>query len=196
MHTGQKLIPDLIDLYCRIDRVYGTVADRVGLTCAACDGVRCCTVDLTLHTSVEMHCLKLGYSALEPSLRAEVLQRCRTIIAAKDDDPWGEPYRNAVCALNFDGKCVLYSHRPMICRLAGIPHVIVRPDGNRIESGGCSHYQTHIGPLHPSERIDRTEFYRIMAQFEMATVQETGTRTVPCTVAETLGRECPEIDCL
>jgi hypothetical protein len=189
MHPGQKMIPDLIDLYCRIDRVYSEFAHRVGLTCQGCDGVRCCTVDLTLHTSVEMHCLRLGYNALEPSVRAEVHKRCAAIIEAKDDDPWGEAYRNAVCGLNVDGKCVLYGHRPMICRLAGIPHLIVRPDGSRIESGGCSFYETHISPLHPSERIDRTEFYRAMAQLEMATVQETGVRTVPCTVAETLGRE-------
>jgi hypothetical protein len=189
MHAGQILIPDLIELYSRIDLVYRQFAEKVGLTCEGCDGVRCCTVDLTLHTSVEMHCLKMGYNALAPPIRAEVLRRCRTVIAAKKADPWGDEYRNAVCALNFDGKCMLYGHRPMICRLAGIPHLIVRPDGRSVESGGCSHYQTHISPHHPSERIDRTEFYRAMAQFEMATVQETGARTVPCTVAEVLGRE-------
>jgi hypothetical protein len=196
MLSGEKMIPRLVELYQRIDGIYVEFAGKVGLTCQGCNGVRCCTVDLTLHTSIEMHYLRRGFSSLEPLIRGEVLERCLSIISAKHDDPWGDPYRNAVCALNLDGKCLLYHHRPMICRLAGLPHFMVRPDGSRIESGGCSHYQLDISPSHPDARLDRTDFYRAMAEFEIQVMRHTGRRTAPLTVAETLGLEQPEIDYL
>jgi hypothetical protein len=189
MLSGDELIPRLTELYQQIDEAYRTIAEEIGLTCEGCDGVRCCTVDLMLHTFIEMHHLRRGFNTLDPGIQREVLARCRTMIAAKEDDPYGEAYRGSVCALNFYGKCVLYAYRPMICRLAGIPHLIIRPDGRKIESGGCNQYTDQISQSQQNVKIDRTEYYRTMASFEMAVVRNAGQRTRPCTVAETLGRE-------
>lgn len=187
MLSGDELIPRLSELYRQIDSAYRSIAENIGLTCEGCDGVRCCTVDLMLHTFVEMDYLRRGFSTLAPAVQREVSARCRAMISAKDDDPYGDDYRDAVCALNSYGRCVLYEYRPMICRLAGIPHFIVRPDGNRIESGGCTQYTDQISQSHQDVRLDRTEYYRTMASLEMEIVRKSGQRTVPRTVAETLG---------
>jgi hypothetical protein len=186
MLAGDELIPRLTELYRQIDDKYREIAETVGLTCEGCDGVRCCTVDLRLHTFMEMHYVRRGFNTLEPAIQREVMLRSRAMKAAKEDDPYGEEYRNAVCSVNVAGRCILYHYRPMICRLAGIPHVISRPDGKSIESGGCSHYAKQIGQSHQDVRIDRTEYYKAMAGLEMDMVKSTGCRTVPRTLAETL----------
>jgi len=46
--------------------------------------------------------------------------------------------------------------------------------------------------VHMHLRLDRTSFYRQMAQIEMDAVRAFGTRTVSRTVAETLGQDDPE----
>lgn len=186
MLSGDELIPRLTELYRQIDDQYREIAETIGLTCIGCDGVRCCTVDLRLHTFMEMHYVRRGFNTLDPALRNEVLLRSRTMKAAKEADPYGEAYRNAVCALNVGGKCVLYAYRPMICRLAGIPHVFVRPDGKTLESGGCSHYTEQIGQSRHDAKIDRTEYYRAMAELEMEIVKSSHCRTAPRSIAEVL----------
>lgn len=193
MLSGDELIPRLAELYERMDSAYREAADEIGFSCEGCDGVKCCTVDLILHTFVEMLYLRRGFNTRDTSRQLEILGRCRAIIKSKEDDPCGEAYRNAVCALNLDGLCSLYEYRPMICRLAGIRHFVARPDGTAMDSGGCRRYEQEILSLHPDLRIDRTFFYRQMAEIEIEVVRALGKRTVPRTIAETLGLEDPDI---
>jgi hypothetical protein len=187
MFSGDLLIPRLSELHRVIDLAYCEAADRVGFGCKGCDGVKCCTVDLKLHTLIEMLYLRRGFNALDENTRQRVLRRSYAITEAKKYDALGELYRSSVCALNVDGACVVYKYRPMICRLAGIPHHIVRPDGKTIESGGCVRYKNEIEPCYPNIEIDRTDFYREMASIEIEVVKSRGKRTAPRTVAETLG---------
>jgi len=193
MLSGDELIPRLTELYRLIDSAYHEVAEEIGFSCEGCDGVICCTVDLTLHTFVEMLYLRRGFNTLDTSRQLEILGRCLSMIKSKEDDPCSDAYRNAVCVLNFEGLCSLYDYRPMICRLAGIRHFIDRPDGTTMESCGCSRYEREMVRLHPDLRIDRTAFYRSMAEIEIEVVRILGKRTMPRTVAETLGLEDPDL---
>ncbi len=186
MLTGEQLIPRLAELYDTIDSTYKAVIDQAGFSCAGCDGVKCCTVDLVLHTSIEMLYLRRGFNTLESPIRAEIAQRSDQIVRYKRQNSVGEEYRSAVCAANFDGLCSLYQHRPMICRLAGIPHIIFRPDGRAIESGGCTRYEQDVRPGCPDLQVDRTPFYRKLAQMEMEMIEARGSRTSARTVAEVL----------
>jgi hypothetical protein len=189
MISGDELIPRLEELYRKMDRAYAAIATEVGFSCKDCDGERCCTVDLTLHTTVEKQYLRKGFKNLDTSRQREILARCDSVLAAKDEDPLGDAYRDAVCVLNFDGLCILYPYRPMICRVAGIPHFILKPDGKTLSREGCSRYQTLIQPAHPDLKMDRTEFYREMAAIEICVIRALGRRTVPSTVAETIRRD-------
>lgn len=192
MVSGDVLIPRLREFYREMDAVYRAASEQVGFTCVGCDGTKCCTVDVTLHTFIEMFYLRRGFNTLDISRQLTVLGRCRAIVQAKEDDPFGEAYRNSVCALNFDGLCCLYEYRPMICRLAGIPHIIQRPDGKVIESCGCSRYENDNFDISCAAKIDRTVFYRKMAEIEIQVVRAAGKRTKSRTVAETLGVEDPD----
>lgn len=192
MFSGDALIPRLRELYEQMGAAYSLIADGVGFSCDDCDGVTCCTVDVTLHTFVEMFYLRRGFNTLETSRQLEILGRCREMLKAKEDDPVGDVYRNSVCVLNFDGRCSLYHHRPMICRLAGIPYFMSRPDGKIVDSKGCVGFIDDILPEHPDLRFERTDFYRQMARIEIEVVRALGKRTTSRTVAETLGQEDPD----
>jgi len=189
MFSGDGLIPRLNELYQQMDEAYCAIAKDAGFSCNGCDGVKCCTVDVTLHTFAEMVYLRRGFNSLKTSRQLEILGRSREIVKAKDENPFGDSYRNAVCTLNFDGLCSVYEYRPMICRLAGIPHFMSRPDGNTLESVGCVKYTNEILPKHPDLLLDRTEFYRSMARIEIEVVRERGKRTPSRTIAETVWRE-------
>ncbi len=190
--SGAALLARLEELYQRIDSVYATRSADVGFSCEGCDGETCCTVDLILHTYIEKLYLRRGFELLDESERRDILARCSTVLAAKSRDPEGDEYRSSICALNRNGACRLYPYRPMICRLAGIPHHIRRPDGRVLESGGCRRFETEIEPNHPDVRIDRTDFYQEMARIEIEAVRALGGRCVSQTVAETLADNHPD----
>ena len=114
MISGDELIPRLEELYRKMDQAYAAIATEVGFSCKDCDGERCCTVDLTLHTAVEKQYLRKGFKNLDTSRQREILARCDSVLVAKDEDPLGDAYRDAVCVLNFDGLCILYPYRPML----------------------------------------------------------------------------------
>ena len=111
------------------------------------------------------------------------------MVYEKDRDPSGEGYRGLVCVLNEGGLCSLYEFRPMICRLAGIAHTFIRPDGRSISGAGCLIFERDVRPLYPTASIDRTPLYREMAELETETLTLLRrSRPKPCTVAEILAR--------
>lgn len=186
MFSGEELTAVLAGFYRSMDSVYTQKALQAGFSCQGCDGVKCCTVDLTLHSFMEMFYLKLGCRSLNQAVKTEIGRRCRAVLTAKREDPFGKAYRNSVCVLNLEGQCSVYKYRPMICRLAGIRHVIVRPDGSRVTGPGCSRFEHEVGDDHPLLCIDRTSYYGEMADLEMNVVRVSGQRTRPLTVSETL----------
>lgn len=183
-YSGTELSPRLVELYKLMDGAYSEASKQTGFSCKECDGVKCCTVDLIVHTFAEMLHLRRGFRVLDQPRRLEVKTRARNILKAKSKDAMGPEYREAVCALNFDGKCILYEYRPMICRLAGIPHLINRPNASQTTSGGCFRFENEKKPLFPDVVIDRTFFYREMAELELAVIRELGQRTRSLTIAE------------
>ncbi len=169
-----------------MDEAYSEASKQAGFSCEGCNGIKCCTVDLIVHTFAEMLHLRRGFRVLDEARRFEVKTRASKILKAKADDPLGYEYREAVCALNFDGRCILYEHRPMICRLAGIPHLISRPNASQTSSGGCFRFENDKKPVFPDVVIDRTSFYREMAELELSVIRELGQRTRSLTIAEIL----------
>jgi hypothetical protein len=196
MIPGETVLPRLDDLHQRIEEAYQNIAVAVGFNCDDCDGAKCCTVDLNLHTHLEILYMKVGFNQLDPALKDEVLARAKAMIEAKRANPGGAKYRSLTCALNSGGICILYQYRPLICRLAGIPHRITRPDGKVLLSGGCSRYESRIKIEHPDTKLDRTQFYRDMANIEVELINLLGCRARSRTVAETLCSEdssCSEL---
>jgi hypothetical protein len=186
MVPEEKYVPRLEQLYRKMDSGYRAAAEQAGFSCKGCDGSKCCTVDLTIHTFAERLYLRRGLPTLTPDHLRSIRDRCRSALEAKAADPLGEQYRSAVCALNFEGLCSLYQFRPMICRLAGIPNFFRRPDGRLVEQSGCARYEGEIRPAIPELKLNRTSLYETMALIEVDLVKCCKKRAAPRTIAEIL----------
>ena len=96
------------------------------LTChAGCDG--CCYQQLTVFP-VEAHHLAQAVAALVPEAQQHLLARLQQA------DPWRVVETPAPCVLLEHGRCSLYTHRPLICRIHGFPissPMIERSDGGQ-----------------------------------------------------------------
>ncbi|MEI6134915.1 MAG: hypothetical protein WCP72_08060 [Desulfomonile sp.] len=182
---GIDISARLKELYEQIDYIYRKAAVQSAFSCYGCDGAKCCTVDLIVHTFAEMLYMRRGLGALNRPTRLEIKKRSKQVVELKRLDSLGE-YRNAICAANFDGKCKIYDYRPMICRLAGIPHFIDKPNSTRVFGPGCDRFELNACDNISVEKIDRTPFYRKLAELEIETINTQGRRTQSLTIAEIL----------
>jgi hypothetical protein len=71
-----------------------------------------------------------------------------------------------MCPLNDDGLCGLYGHRLMICRLHGVPNVLIGSMGVR-EFPGCGPCQRLTAEGKGGKAMDRTPLLRRLAALEM-----------------------------
>lgn len=184
MIQEDDLISQLIVLYSEMDSAYRDAASQGGFGCQGCDGASCCTVDLRIHTYTEMAYLIRGLDELPLGLAREVKERARQMVLAKARSHHDSEYRNAVCALNFKGLCTMYEHRPMICRLAGIPYIATRPDTTNIRGSGCRRFEEEVAPSNPDLVLDRSYFYKRMSEIELGVVKFRGCKTPVYTIAE------------
>jgi uncharacterized protein len=115
-------------LMARVDAFGQTIHQRypTQITChAGCDG--CCYQQFTVF-SVEAHHLAQAVVGLAPEARQHLLARLQQA------DPWRIIDTSAPCVLLEHGRCSLYAHRPLICRMHGFPissRMIERTDGGQ-----------------------------------------------------------------
>jgi len=117
MSTISDLLRNYLQLRKNVDRICRDIATAFGphLACrAGCDG--CCR-QITLFP-VEADALAAGLAALPEEQAGHIRNRVRT---APPDGP---------CPLLEDGLCLLYDHRPIICRTHGLP-LLLETDGSR-----------------------------------------------------------------
>jgi Fe-S-cluster containining protein len=145
-------------LYAAMDRAYAEVAAAYGFVCNGCED-NCCLTRFHHHTVLEVLDLSDGMAQLAPERRKTVVDAARRIAAMPVEAPDRQP-----CPLLWDRRCLLYAHRPMICRLHGLPNRLVRPDGTLQAADGCAAFHARCGPA--VARLDRTPHYRQMAALE------------------------------
>lgn len=143
-------------LYARMDRRYSEIADRCGFHCRGCED-SCCRTTFHHHTLMEYLYLREGVISLEKDKRDEILLLSHTVSA--------NPNAGLICPLNEDGRCLLYAHRPMICRLHGIAHELRRPDGTVQRGPGCAAFAA-VSKERVPIALDRTEFYWELSKLE------------------------------
>jgi hypothetical protein len=78
-----------------------------------------------------------------------------------------------MCPVNRDGLCTLYDYRPMICRLHGLPHMLLQPGGKAICGPGCGQFDRQCSHKSCSP-LDRTPLYLSMARLERELRQAAG----------------------
>jgi Fe-S-cluster containining protein len=149
----KALIERLLKLYASMDNAYAEAMERYGFSCSGCTD-NCCNSRFHHHTIIECLCLHEGLKAALPEPREEMLKKAMNHI------------EGALCPVNSGGLCALYSHRPMICRLHGMPYVFAMPDGRRVKGGGCGRFNGKHELNACDKVIDRTPFYRELAEIE------------------------------
>jgi hypothetical protein len=162
----RAVLRKLTSLYAAMDAAYDTAATAAGLSCAGC-AENCCTSYFQHHTHVEWLYLLEGLRALPEARRAAYLARAR----AYGDETAANLARGEIprgmCPVNDDGLCGLYGHRLMICRLHGVPNVLLGPGGIR-EFPGCGPCQ-RLATARPGglPAMNRTPLLRQLADLEM-----------------------------
>ncbi len=182
------------DLYRRMEEAYDNVAASLNFSCQGCPD-NCCDSYFLHYTYVEWAYLQDGLLRLDPA-RLEILEsRARSWLLDSERMAARGQRPQVMCPLNEKGRCVLYSHRLMICRLHGVPSRMELPDGRRQTSAGCYRCQEQAGDQHATVAVDRTPFYRELAELERELIGGCG-RPVPrlrLTIAQMIVRGGPTI---
>ena len=173
----------LSDIYKAMDKTWNMTASQYGFLCQGCED-NCCTSLFFHHTFIEKAFLLKGFEQLAPDTKEKIRSRARTYYNKTFLDSDIPTSLKLMCPLNQDGQCLVYAHRPMICRLHGLPHEIHKPGLPIFKGPGC-----HAGLFdqQPYIPFDRTPFYMNMTEAEIQFRRETGkTGKLKETVAQML----------
>ena len=170
-------------IFRKMDERYDETADKYGFVCTGCED-SCCRTRFYHHTLIEYFYLMSGLVSLNSNDRMMIHSRAQAV-----NSQWEKhcaPGPGVMCPLNEAGRCRLYKHRPMICRLHGIPHELNHPIKGRAKGPGC-----HEFVIQCSEKsyipFDRTPLYRELADLERSFRQEMGlSAKMKMTIAEML----------
>jgi len=193
-HLSPELTTRLADLYARMEAAYDETARKIGLTCEGCPD-NCCDSYFLHHTYVEWAYLWQGLERLPKDKRNEVINRARigvnsTLMAlAAGEVP------ATLCPLNEEGRCILYNHRLMICRLHGVPARLTFPDGKAKDFPGCFRCQELSASLPDVPRMERSGLLNELAQLEKAFIEEQRGKLVRVkkTIAQMIAEGPPEL---
>ena len=151
-------------IYGSIDKMYEEAARHYGFKCSGCDD-NCCMTHFYHHTHIEFFFIIKGFRSLNRDLKSVILSQANAIQDKKEQDNTKKDPHRLMCPFNIDGKCVIYTFRPMICRMHGIPHELKKP-GTPVHYGqGCglfmkNYFNENYYPF------NRTPFYFKMALLE------------------------------
>lgn len=159
-------------LFARMDQAYRQAADAAGFECRGCEQ-NCCRTLFYHHTLAEYLYLKTGLARMPDAVQDGIVRRAAAALErVHPTDEGGRPSA-PMCPLNEQGRCILYAHRPMICRLHGLPHLLRRPDGKAQTGPGCDDFYRQCGAA-PHKSLDRTPHYAAMAQLEKGLRRQLG----------------------
>ena len=193
----QTFMDETARLFESMERAYDGAAARLGFQCYGCED-NCCRSLFFHHTLVELIWLKSGLAELSVQDQARIRERAEQI----RDLQIGagvERFQSGLrpfCPLNSDGRCLLYSYRPMICRLHGIPYVLRNPSGQVRTGQGCGDfYRQTATEVDENASLDRTPLYMAMADLEKRLRMQAGYNAkIKLTIAEMILEELPPIE--
>ena len=176
VHHDDPMLTTFFDrlehIFSVMDRQYAKAANHYGFHCNGCDD-NCCRTRFYHHTHLEYLYIHAGLDKLDlhtqRKLQARAVVVCRETALADEN---GMPVK-LMCPLNSDGRCILYSHRPMICRLHGISHELRKPGQNVMHGPGCRMFDLQCSDKR-YRKFDRTPFYFEMAKLENELKQTAG----------------------
>ena len=186
--TKKLLTPELSDrlanLYHRMETAYNRVAGELAFSCTGCPD-NCCDSFFQHHTILEWAYLWQGLAVLEAARLSQIRQQAELYLAEATAAIARQERPQLICPVNDQGRCLLYAHRLMICRLHGVPSTVTRPNGEKQSFPGCFRCQ-ELTAGRPGVVVERGELYRELAELErelLTTTQRRGPR-IKMTIAE------------
>jgi len=172
-------------VYADMDAAYAQAAAAYGFVCDGCEE-SCCRTRFHHHTLLEYLGLREGFGELPAVRQAPILEKAAQVAGRHTRDLAAGADSKPMCPLNEAGRCLLYSFRPMICRLHGIPHEL-HPPGRAPQVGpGCAEFHRRCG-RGAYFAFDRTPLYTELARCESELRQVLGPRRkMRMTIAEML----------
>lgn len=164
--TGAPYLERLSEVYRGIEVAYGQVAGHYeSFSCEGCQS-NCCTTVFYHYTLIEALCFGNGFRALPEDRMNAAIGEARRYVEVLERNPGGETSLSLMCPVNFGGLCGVYEHRPLICRIHGVPAFLDSRRGAVERWKGCLRFQElHGGRI--DREIDRTPFYTAVAELEI-----------------------------
>ncbi|CAK8717180.1 MAG: hypothetical protein CDV28_10116 [Candidatus Electronema aureum] len=164
-----ELKAELAAIYQALQEEYERVAERIPLTCHDCPD-NCCDSWFHHHTYSEWAWLWQGLRQLDEPILARITARAEDSIRQSQEQLAAGQLPRIMCPLNEEGRCSLYEHRLLVCRMHGIPATLTRPDGKQLRFPGCFRCQEIVQENYRSEHeaptMDRTQLFTQLAALE------------------------------
>ena len=182
---GAAFLGRLRRLFDEMDAAYQRAAAAYGFVCSGCTDT-CCRTRFHHHTLLEYLYLREGFRGLPATRQASIRAKAATVIAQYGRAGMSGVEARPMCPLNAEDRCQVYAHRPMICRLHGIPHELRLPGRPPQQSPGCEEFHRRCGRS-AGHLLDRTPLYKELARLEFECRQTLGLqRKIRMTIAEML----------
>ena len=166
-----ELAAKIAELYSRMEQVYDLVAQQLDFTCDGCPD-NCCDSYFLHHTYAEWGYLWVGLLELEPEKRAAMESRAADYAAASEKALARGERPQLMCPLNEKGRCSLYLHRLMICRMHGVPSSLTFPNGKVQKFPGCFRCQEIVGDRQAVPSVERASLFRELVALEQELLGE------------------------
>ncbi|MES0335293.1 MAG: YkgJ family cysteine cluster protein [Candidatus Magnetobacterium sp. LHC-1] len=162
-------IDKLGEIYQEIDGQYAHMQGVYnGFGCDGCDD-NCCTTVFYHYTLIEEYYLFRGLAEItDQQLVEAVLQNAETYRLQVARRPHDSHMLRLMCPVNHQGRCIVYEHRPLICRIHGVAAVLHSPTKGRQQWDGCQQFVQQYGEdvKTKGQLLDRTPFYSRIATLE------------------------------
>jgi len=166
-----ELAAKIADLYSRMEQAYDLVARQLDFTCDGCPD-NCCDSYFLHHTYVEWGYLWVGLLELAPERRKGIETRAAEYGAASEQALARNERPQRMCPLNEEGRCGLYLHRLMICRMHGVPSSLTFPNGKVQKFPGCFRCQEIVGDRQAVPSVERASLFRELVALEQELLGE------------------------
>jgi len=163
----------LANIYEQMDQSYLKAASSYDFVCNGCDE-NCCETRFFHHTYIEFGYLLKGFNQLTQQKKDIITERAKQVCDKTQKLLKQQKSIRLMCPLNEDQRCLLYAHRPMICRLHGLAHELKMPGKPIQYTPGCDFFTKHCEGNKKEDyyTFDRTPHYINMAKLEHAFKQE------------------------
>lgn len=158
----------LDELFAKVDAFFGRTSARFpgpdGITCHA--GCADCCRRFSV-TALEAEVITEGLATLPMELRAALAVRATA----------GTPDQSVCPALEGDGRCAIYSFRPLICRTHGLPIRYARTGPRSLPLVDACPRNFHgrdVSTLPADAVLDQTTLSTVLGALDAARAAETG----------------------